>query len=185
MLLGELERRSSRTSKLPHNSTVDSDARKSGARGSPCTLGAHQEGELQMNQTSILLPVMALMGWTFTVFLLIAYQRFKAVLTRKLAVHDFKFGESANVPGAVSIPNRNFMNLLELPVLFYVVCLALYVTQKTNSPELVLAWSYVSLRVIHSLVHLTYNKVVHRFAFYAASNIVLVLIWVRLLLELI
>jgi hypothetical protein len=137
-----------------------------------------------MNQTSILLPLMTLMGWTFAVFLLIPYQRFKAVLTRKLIVDDFKFGESTNVVGAVSIPNRNFMNLLEVPVLFYVVCLTLYVTQETDSVGLALAWSYVSLRVVHSLVHLTYNKVVHRFSFYAASNIVLAVIWARLLLEL-
>jgi len=138
-----------------------------------------------MIQTTILLPVMTLMGWTFTVFLFITYQRFKGVLTRKLAVNDFKFGESANVPGAVSIPNRNFINLLEMPVLFYVVCLTAYVAQGTDSQVLALAWSYVSLRVIHSLIHLTYNKIVHRFAFYAASNIVLALIWVRLLLQLI
>ncbi len=108
-----------------------------------------------MNQTGILLPLMTLMGWTFAVFLLIPYQRFKAVLTRKLVVDDFKLGESANVPGAVSIPNRNFMNLLEVPVLFYVACLTLYVTQETDSVGLALAWSYVSLRVFHSLVHLT------------------------------
>ncbi len=137
-----------------------------------------------MNQTSILLPLMTLIGWTFAVFLLIPYQRFTAVLTRKLIVDDFKFGESANVVGAVSIPNRNFTNLLEVPVLFYVVCLTLYVTQETDSVGLALAWSYVSLRVFHSLVHLTYNKVVHRFSFYAASNIVLAVIWARLLLEL-
>lgn len=138
-----------------------------------------------MNQSTILLPVMMLIGWTFTVFLLITYQRFKAVLTRKLVVNDFKFGESANVPGSVSIPNRNFTNLLEVPVLFYVVCLTLYVAEGADSHGLVLAWSYVGLRVIHSLIHLTYNNIVHRFTVYAASNIVLALIWVRLLLQLI
>ena len=138
-----------------------------------------------MNQTTILLPIMALMGWTLTVFLLVVYQRFKAVLTRRLAVKEFRFGESANVPGDVSIPNRNFINLLEVPVLFYVVCLSLYVTQATDSLGLALAWSYVGLRVIHSTIHLTYNNVVHRFAIYAVSNIVLALIWIRLLLQLI
>ena len=138
-----------------------------------------------MNQTTILLPIMALMGWTLTVFLLVVYQRFKAVLTRRLAVKEFKFGESENVPGDVSIPNRNFINLLEVPVLFYVVCLSLYVTQATDALGLALAWSYVGLRVIHSTIHLTYNNVVHRFAIYAVSNIVLALIWIRLLLQLI
>src|ERR1700741_2796335 len=47
-------------------------------------------------------------------------RRFRAVFGGRATRDDFKFGESPAVPGDVSIPNRNFMNLLELPVLFYV-----------------------------------------------------------------
>jgi hypothetical protein len=50
-------------------------------------------------------------------------------------VEDFKFGESARVPGNVSVPNRNLMNLLELPVLFYVACLTLYVTKSIKGEQ--------------------------------------------------
>lgn len=62
------------------------------------------------------------------------------------------------------------MNLLELPVLFYVVGLMLYVTAGASSLVLALAWSYVALRILHSVIHLTYNKVVHRLAASAVSN---------------
>lgn len=137
-----------------------------------------------MDQTSILLPLMALVSWTFAVLLLIPYQRYKAVRSGKITVDDFKLGESANVPAVASIPNRNFMNLLEVPVLFYVLCLALCLTQKIDALGLALAWCYVGLRVLHSLIHLTYNKVLHRLPAFATSNVVLVVIWVRLLLEL-
>lgn len=133
-----------------------------------------------MNQTNVLLPILALVGWTLTVLLLIPYQRFKAVFARQLTTHDFKLGESERVPAVVSIPNRNYMNLLEAPVLFYVVCLTLYVTQRADLWAVYLAWAYVGLRILHSLVHLTYNKVMHRLAFFAASNAVLAVMWVRL-----
>lgn len=137
-----------------------------------------------MNYTGILFPAMALVGWTFVVGLLIPYRRFKALFARQVTADDFTLGESSNVPREVSIPNRNFMNLLEVPVLFYFVCITLYVTGTADSTAVVLAWSYLGLRVCHSLVHLTYNKVAHRLAFYAASNLALAVLWLRLVMQL-
>ena len=72
------------------------------------------------------------------------------------------------------------MNLLELPLLFYVAMLLAQITA-TGSPLLVgLAWAYVALRVVHSLIHITYNDVLHRFLAFAASNFVLLGIWALL-----
>ncbi|MDR1994868.1 MAPEG family protein [Azonexus sp.] len=137
-----------------------------------------------MNQTSIFWPVMALVGWTLAVLLLIPYQRFKAVFAGQVTAGDFKHGESSNVPLVVSIPNRTFMDLLEVPVLFYVVCLVSYVTQNITSGTIMLGWTYFGFRVAHSLVYLTYNHAVHRFLAFAASNVVLVIMWAGLLLAL-
>src|SRR5215470_20460441 len=100
-----------------------------------------------MNQESILLPMAALAGLTFVVLLMIPYRRFRAGFKGLVTYRDFKYGESAKVPPDVSIPNRNFMNLLEMPVLFYVACLTLYVTKRADAPIVVLAWVYVGLRV--------------------------------------
>lgn len=137
-----------------------------------------------MTHPTILLPVMVLAGWTLCVLLLVPYQRFKAAFAGKVTAHDFKFGESARVPQDVSIPNRNLMNLLEVPVLFYVVCVVAYFMQKADPLTLTLAWSYVVLRMLHSLVHLSYNQVMHRMAVFAASNGVLALLWLRLFIAL-
>jgi hypothetical protein len=125
-----------------------------------------------------------LVALTFAVLLLIPYVRFKAARGGLVAADDFKFGESGRVPGHVSVPNRNLMNLLELPLLFYIACLTLYVTKTVDQASLYLAWLYVALRAAHSLVHLTYNKVFHRLSVYAASNVVLAMIWIRLFLAL-
>lgn len=133
-----------------------------------------------MRQTLILLPMVALAIWTFLVLLLVPYQRFRAAFNRQVTAEDFKFGESANVPSHVSIPNRNFMNLLEVPVLFYVASLTMYVTHTVDTSALALAWAYVALRVMHSLVHLSYNRVIHRLVFFAVSNLVAVALWVKI-----
>lgn len=137
-----------------------------------------------MNQVTILYPAIALAALTIGVLLLIPYQRFKAAINKRVVVDDFKFGESKNVPPEVSIPNRNYMNLLELPMLFYVVCLAMFVTKTATPLALSLAWGYVALRSVHSFVHLTYNNVVHRLTLFALSNFVLVTLWVLLALDL-
>ena len=127
----------------------------------------------------ILYPMLALGAWTFAVMLLVPFARFRAAFRGQVSAKDFRYGESANVPGPVSLPNRNLMNLLEVPVLFYVVCLAMYVTHTVDPAVVFGAWAYVALRAAHSVVHLTYNNVFHRLTAYAASNLVLVALWVR------
>ncbi len=133
-----------------------------------------------MTDTRILLPAIALVGLTFLVLLQVPIRRFRAAFAGKVNADDFKYGESDRVPGDVSIPNRNLMNLLEMPVLFYVACLAFYVTRTTDAAALGIAWGYVVLRAGHSLVHLTYNRVVHRLTLFALSNVLLGVLWVRL-----
>lgn len=112
------------------------------------------------------------------VLLLIPFYRIRAGRRREIRTEDFKYGESATVPGYVSIPNRNYMNLLELPILFYVVCLLFFVTSSTTSLAVQIAWAYVAFRVIHSLVHLGYNNVMHRLAAFALSNFALFSLWI-------
>ena len=131
-----------------------------------------------MRNPAILYPMFALAAWTLVVLLLIPIARVRSARRREIVVNDFKYGESPAVPPAVSIPNRNYMNLLELPMLFYVVCIVLYVTAGASTTTIALAWAFVALRVVHSLIHLSYNRVLHRLAAFTASNVALVMLWV-------
>jgi hypothetical protein len=135
---------------------------------------------MMMNAESILLPMAALVALTFAVLLVIPYKRFGAGRKGLVTYRDFKYGESERVPPDVRIPNRNLMNLLEMPLLFYVACITFYVTKRADTAAVALAWGFVGLRVAHSVVHLTYNRVRHRLIAYAASNVVLAMIWIRL-----
>jgi hypothetical protein len=137
------------------------------------------EGIFTMPHEFILLPMGGLGLLTFLVLLLIPIRRFRAAFAGQVGAGDFRYGESARVPGEVSIPNRNYMNLLELPMLFYVVGVLNYVTSPTVSTvTLGLAWLYVAFRALHSLIHLTYNNVMHRLALFVASNVVLASLWI-------
>lgn len=138
-----------------------------------------------MEPTTILLPMSTLAVLTFLVLLIIPYKRFRASIDKTVTVGDFKYGESSRVPGDVSLPNRNMMNLLEIPVLFYVLSLTLFITGNVTPFFVDLAWLYVALRCGHSLIHLSYNNVFHRLAFFAASNIVLLVMWLRFILVLV
>jgi len=130
-----------------------------------------------MDQASIFQPMGALVALTFLVLGFVPLRRFRAAFSGKVMRDDFKFGESPNVPGEVAIPNRNLMNLLELPILFYVLCLTLFVAERVTELQVYLAWTYVALRAMHSLVHLTFNNVIVRLTFFALSNLVLMAMW--------
>jgi hypothetical protein len=136
-----------------------------------------------MTQDLIFAPMGAMALLTFLVLLIIPIRRFRAGASGLVKAEDFRFGESAAVPPDVSIPNRNYMNLLELPTLFFPACLMFFVAQRVDVAVLATAWAYVALRAIHSAVHLTYNNVYHRLIVFTASNGVLVVLWVLFFLH--
>jgi len=131
-----------------------------------------------MPQDLIFAPMGAMALITFIVLGLLPIRRFRAVFAGQVGPDDFKLGESARVPLHVAVANRNFMNLLELPILFYVISLMYFVAGRLDQTALVVAWAYVAVRAVHSVIHLTYNKVTHRLIAYAASNVVLAALWI-------
>lgn len=126
---------------------------------------------------SIFGPVFLLAGWTVLVLIGVGASRVRAGLQGRVRPEDFAMGESAAVPDAVRRVNRNYMNLLELPVLFYAIALIAFVTGQASPLVVGLAWCYTGLRISHSLIHLSYNRVIHRLIVFATSNVVLSTIW--------
>jgi hypothetical protein len=81
-------------------------------------------------------------------------------------------------------PADNFSNLFEVPVLFYVLAVLLYAADNVGMLYLVLAWAFVALRVAHSVIHITYNRVIHRFLVYVAGASVVWVMWAVFAVEL-
>ncbi len=138
----------------------------------------------RMRPESIFAPVSALALWTVLVMGLTGFRRVRAVRARRVSPRAFHLGESPEVPPDVAVANRNLMNLLEMPVLFYVVTIGFYVTHHVSHRALLLAWIYVGLRVLHSLEHLTRNNVLLRLTAFTLSSVVLVMLWLRFIIAL-
>jgi hypothetical protein len=130
---------------------------------------------MTMHQPALLAPMFALAAWTLVVLLVMVGLR----VASKLGPAEFALGESARVPLRARLAHRNYLNLLELPLLFYVVCTLLYVSNGAAA-SVQWAWIFVGLRMAHSLVHVGYNNVVHRLLVFTASNFVLVKLWYEL-----
>ena len=130
-----------------------------------------------MTAHPILGPVFALVAWTTCILLLVAYRRVRPFGGERAHPREFALGESSKVPAAAVLANRNYMNLLELPVLFYVACVVAIAAGAATPAMAAAAWAYVALRVVHSVIHVTYNHVMHRFYAFGASNVALMALW--------
>jgi hypothetical protein len=125
-------------------------------------------------------PMLAMFVWTFLIMLRNIQVRLAAVSKGELTNEYFELFRGGEPSEKVLKVQNHLRNLTEIPPLFYIVGLAIMATGKTDSLFVVLAWSYVVLRVGHGLVHLTINKVPQRFFFFVLSNLVLLIMWLRL-----
>ena len=71
----------------------------------------------------------------------------------------------------------NFRNLFELPVLFYLALCIAFLTAQVSMLVLALAWAFVATRLVHSAIHCSYNRVIHRFYAYISGYFVLCALW--------
>lgn len=121
------------------------------------------------------LPMLGMMLLTLFVWVFMFSKRIRYAQTHKLDIEEFKTPADvqALIPGNESAPSNNLKNLFELPVVFYAICLFLIVTDQVDGFYIGCAWVFLILRVAHSLVHCTYNRVSHRFGVYLLSGIAL------------
>ena len=127
---------------------------------------------------AIFTPAIAMVALTAVVWLRMLSDRVSEMRARK--IHPQQIATPRLV--AQKLENLqsadNFRNLLEAPVLFYVLCGFLAITRLTSVLLLACAWGYVVLRAYHSYIQVTHNTVMRRFQVYVASCIVLAAMWV-------
>ncbi|MEM8682651.1 MAG: MAPEG family protein [Pseudomonadota bacterium] len=125
--------------------------------------------------TAIFGPMLALMVLTVLVWTWMYHKRLSFILRNKVRTRDLKTPmQGAKVfPEDVVYPGLNLSNLFELPVLFYALCLYLYVAGDVDQLYVILAWAFVAGRALHSMVHATVNNVNVRFIVYMLASFVL------------
>ena len=126
---------------------------------------------------NILYPALALFALTAVCVFRLAYVRIGAARRGEIDPRFFRDFRGHEEPEKLRVHARHVKNLFEAPLLLYVIVLIAYVTQQTGWLPVLLAWAYVLLRIAHSRVHLTSNKVMLRFRLFAASWIVLIVLW--------
>ena len=130
---------------------------------------------------AILQPVMALVLWTFVMWVWLYATRIPAIRRLRVAMPPTQTKEAFNaqLPAEVRWKADNYNHLLEQPTLFYAVALTLAVLGARDATSVGLAWAYVGLRVIHSLVQATVNIILLRFAVFALGSLVLAALAMR------
>ncbi len=129
----------------------------------------------------LLLPLLAQVLLTFIVLYIMGRQRLNEA--RKKRIHPQKTAVRTGSREAfkdAEAASDNYHNQLESPLLFYVAIMLTLMLMVQDYVIVILAWSYVVLRYIHSFIHITYNRVMHRFAVFLFSSVVLLAIWFRL-----
>jgi hypothetical protein len=130
-----------------------------------------------MADTRIFLPALAMAGLTFVVWLRMYFARVGEM--KRERIHPQAIATSPQMAARLQDTRAadNFRNLFELPVLFYLALTTAALTSQITTLVLILAWTFVALRIVHSAIHCSYNKVIHRFQAYLAGAIVLWVLW--------
>jgi len=136
--------------------------------------------------TTIFLPMAYLMALTVIVFLISTSLRLKEIYLDK----NVEGEEHRHPPfdaGSKILKNaqRNLANLFEFPVLFYVICICIFITGKVDNTFIDLAYLFFYLRLAHSIYHIFFNQLIVKGGFPARSFIwvpattVIVIMWIR------
>lgn len=122
-----------------------------------------------MHISPLLAPIVVLVAWTLVMLIWLAVARRPFLKGR---IPDGARGEDMPV-GPHNWPAHNYQHLVEQPTLFYAIVLALVLMGFDHPINVYLAWGYVGLRIIHSIVQSTVNVVRIRFAIFMLSTLCL------------
>jgi len=125
-----------------------------------------------MYEHGMIAPVVALIIWSLIMLIWLYATRIPAMAKAKLRPGQATKADMEALPVANVAANYN--HLMEQPTLFYAVCFALeFLGEGEHDINIGLAWLYVAIRVVHSLVQATVNIIIVRFLIFVAGSLVL------------
>ena len=126
----------------------------------------------------ILKPVVVLLAWTMVMWVWMYATRIPAMNKAGIDAKNLVGSNGASLreklPDSISWKADNYNHLHEAPTLFYAVAIVLAIIGQGDGLNATIAWIYVGLRVVHSIVQATVNRVIVRFALFALSSLALI-----------
>ena len=125
--------------------------------------------------SALIAPVLAQVGLTLVTLLVLYLYRIPALAIAKPSNDVLQDPRSLDkLPKQARFAGQNYNHQFEAPVLFYVLCGTAIVAGLGDETTLLIAWAYVGFRIVHAIVHITYNRVMHRFAVFSLSSFALI-----------
>ena len=129
-------------------------------------------------QSEILKPVVVLIAWSLVMWAWMIVVRMPALKAAGIDVSKVRGSRPGQLDGIVpdkaQWPAHNYMHLMEQPTIFYAVALVIATSGTGNGANAWIAWGYVGIRIVHSLVQATINKIDIRFSLFLLSTLCLV-----------
>ncbi len=131
-----------------------------------------------MYEHGMIAPVVALAAWSLIMLVWLYATRIPAMRAGKVKPGSATKAQMEALPGWATNPANNYNHLMEQPTIFYAICFSLHLLAN-GQPDPInigLAWLYVVIRVVHSLVQATVNIIMIRFLIFLAGSIVLIML---------
>ena len=136
--------------------------------------------------TQFLLPVLALIAWTLVMWFWLYATRLPAMkragIDPQEAAHPGTYAH--RMPEHARSVADNYNHLHEQPTIFYALCVYTYLVGPADNLSTGLAWAYVGIRIVHTLIQVTTNYVPLRFAVFNIGSLMLIILAARNILAL-
>ena len=132
-----------------------------------------------MEPTAILQPVIALGLWSGVMMIWMYATRIPAMNKAGIDPQDAAHPKTMELPSEVARIADNYNHLFEQPTLFYAVAITIAVLGHGDQTAVTCAWTFVILRVVHSLIQSTLNVVMLRFSVFMLSWVALLVLTIR------
>lgn len=127
-----------------------------------------------MYEHGMITPVVALAAWSLVMLFWLYATRIPAMQAAKVKPGSATKTQMEALPGWATNPANNYNHLMEQPTIFYAICFALQFLDQANDINIGLAWLYVAIRIVHSVVQATVNIIIVRFLIFSVGSIVLI-----------
>ena len=130
-----------------------------------------------MTHDPLLGPIVALVAWSIVMLCWMVVTRMPALKKVGIDLSTIVGGKPGALDGVVDDKAQwkahNYTHLMEQPTLFYAIVFALILMGQNAPLNVGLAWTYVGLRIAHSIVQATWNRILVRFILFALSTLCL------------